>query len=363
MIPVYRPWLTDLEKSYVTEAVESTWISSTGKFIDRAEELFAEFVGVKHCVLASSGTTALHLCLKAAGLKEGIIISPNLTFAATAFAASYLGRKIEFVDSNPSTWNIDVDQVEKLCKTTKVAAVVPVHLYGNPADMKRLKQLQDEYGFALIEDACESIDAKIDSQKTGTWSDLACFSFYGNKTLSCGEGGAVTTNSQELADRARLFRGQAMDPNKRYWHVDIGHNYRMTNMQAAVLTAQLERADEILAEKRRVAARYLSNLDGLVKFQKVFSGHEHSYWLISVETEYKFEALAPKMRQRGVDVRPIFYPMTDMPPYYQPGVSPIAHHLSTHGISLPSYPTLTNSEIDKVCLALQESIHEAAKLK
>jgi len=324
MIPVYQPWLTDLEKKYVNEALDSSWISSSGKFVNKAEELFAEFLGVKHCIVTTSGTTALHLCLRALDLSHfhgdtrnnsrGYVAIPDTTFIATAFAASYDRRLLQLIDADPETWNLDIDFLErKLKEGVQYFAVIPVHLYGNPCDMKRLKALQQDYGFKIIEDACESLGATIDGQKTGTFGDISCFSFYGNKSFTCGEGGAVVTDNDQLASQVRLLRGQAQDV-QRYWHVDIGYNYRMTNIQAAILCGQLERADEILGEKERVSERYHRALEGHFKFQKVLPGHQHSNWIVSLELPVKQAVVAPKMATLGVDTRKIFYPISEMPP-------------------------------------------------
>jgi len=355
MIPVYRPWLTSLEKKYVNEALGSTWIAN-GKFIDKAEELFADFIGVNHCVLTTSGTTALHLALRALDSSSylrhfGITAIPNITFIATAFASSYDSRPIKFVDIDPNTWNMDLDELDELCSQQPVSTVIPVHLYGNPVDMEGLIELQKKHGFNIIEDACEAIGAEIKGKKAGAWGEIACFSFYANKTFSAGEGGALVTDDKDLADRARLLRGQAQDPNKRYWHIDIGYNYRITNIQAAILCAQIERSKEILAEKERVANRYLKNLEGHCKFQTVLDGHKHSYWLISIELTHPYEKIAHIMKEGGVETRKIFFPITEMPPYTEQNFDyyPNSEKLSKFGMSLPSYPELSNQEIDSVC--------------
>lgn len=366
MIPVYQPWLTDLEKKYANEALDSSWISSTGKFIDKAEELFAEFIGVKHCIVTTSGTTALHLCLRALDLPHyhgdtrntphGLIAIPNTTFVATAFAADYDRRPIEFIDADSETWNINLDILEKqLEQGCQYHAVIPVHLYGNPCNMWRLKNLQDQYGFKIVEDACESLGATIDGRKTGTFGDISCFSFYANKTLASGEGGAVVTDNDQLAYQARLLRGQAQDV-KRYWHVDIGYNYRMTNVQAAILCAQLERADEILSEKERVSERYRKALGSHFKFQKVLPGHQHSSWLTTLELPVEQSRVALQMAQREIDTRKVFYPISEMPPYSTQQTGPVAKRLSEHGISLPSYPQLTNKQIDFICKNLLDCV-------
>jgi perosamine synthetase len=370
MIPVYKPWLTALEKKYVTDAVDSSWISSTGKYVEKAEDLFANFIGVKHCIVTTSGTTALHLCFRALDLphfsgdtrwnSKGVVFIPDTTFIASAFAASYDQRDVQLIDSDPDTWNMDLGVLEDHLKQGWVAdAVMPVHLYGNPVDMEHLQVLAKRHKFKIIEDACESLGATIQGKKTGAWGDMACFSFYGNKTFTCGEGGAAVTDDDDLAYRARLLRGQAQDLGKRYWHIDVGYNYRMTNVQAAILCGQLERADEILAEKQRVADRYMQALGGHFKFQKVLPDHEHSNWLVTLELPVEHQNVCDRMRQKGVDVRKVFYPLSEMPPYEHHNTGPVSKKLSRYGLSLPSYPELTNAEIDHVCESLLKSVLDA----
>lgn len=362
MIPVYQPWITNLEKKYLNQAVDSSWISSNGYFIDKAEELFADFIGTKHCIVTTSGTTALHLCLRALDLpcshnrSNQRVAIPDTTFIATAFAASYNQRSIEFIDADPNTWNIDINELEKRLEDgEQYDIIIPVHLYGNPCDMKSLDALKRQYGFKIVEDACESIGATIGGQKTGTFGDVACFSFYGNKTFTCGEGGAVVTNDDQLASRIRLLRGQAQDI-KRYWHIDIGYNYRMTNLQAAILCGQIERADEILCEKQRVAERYRKNLEGMFDFQRVLPGHHHGNWIISLLLPIKQDTVAAKMKKLAIETRKVFYPISTMPPYAKSASNPVAQKLSEYGISLPSFPQLTDNQIDYISQQLRQCI-------
>lgn len=360
MIPVYKPWLTELEKKYAAEAIESNWISSSGYFVDKAEELFAEFIGVKHCILTTSGTTALHLCFRALDSStplEGLVVIPNTTFIASAFAAAYDRREIELLDVDAKTWNLDLNALEDLLKTgRKIRTVMMVHLYGNPVDTDRVRELQRIYGFNTIEDACESLGATVKGQKTGSLADVGCFSFYGNKTFTCGEGGAITTNDEDIAQKARLLRGQAQDPNKRYWHMDVGYNYRLTNVQAAILCGQLERADQILSEKRRVFERYYDNLKSVVRFQEELPDHVNSNWLVTVVVDGDRDKLADHLKSNGVDNRKIFYPINDMPPFITSDSLIVSSWLSDKGISFPSYPTLTNQEIDNICNIIKEGL-------
>lgn len=366
MIPVYQPWIASLEKKYINDAVESQWISSTGKYVDKAEELLAEFIGTKYALTTTSGTTALHLCFRALDKEifgpnkvfhDKCVLIPTTTFVASAFAAAYDNRLIKFVDINPETWNMDLNQVEQICKTHRVGQVMPVHLYGNPCDMSKLKNLQQVYGFDIIEDACESLGATIHGYKTGSMADIACFSFYGNKTFSCGEGGALTTNSSELYEKAKLLRGQAQSFNKRYWHVDLGYNYRLTNLQSAILCAQLERSDEILEQKQRVAQRYRENLKNFI-WQRILPGHDHSHWLITIKLPCNYGPIANYLKQNKIDSRKVFYPITDMPSFKDNFEYPNASELSEYGLSLPSFPELSNDQIDFICDKLKEAINQ-----
>lgn len=361
MIPVYKPWLTQREEEYLRRAITSGWISSTGEFVDASESALSSLLGVNHTRVTSNGTTALHLCLRAVGIRPGdAVIVPAITFAATAFAVSYCQATPIFVDSDPETWNLDLNIVEDVCKKQTIKAVIPVHLYGNPVDMTALRGLASKYGFIIIEDACESLGATLNGAYTGTLGDIACFSFYGNKTLTCGEGGAVTTNDHNYDERVKLLRGQAHDPNKRYWHVDIGHNYRLTNMQSAVLLAQIERFHEIMSEKIRVYNQYRKHLPAEM-FQVVPEGGMSSAWMISVRLPVRSANVAEIMAKAGVETRPIFYPLYEMPPFMMCDVygRKVGKALNEFGITLPSYPMLTNDEIKFICDILKDAISVA----
>lgn len=362
-IPIYEPWLTNLEKDYAKSAIDSTWISSNGKFIAQAEEALSEFYGA-HVVVSNNGTTALHLCCLAAGMRPGAkVLLPSTTYAATAFAPSYCGAQIEFVDSDPDTWNMDLNIVEKICQATEIDFVIPVHLLGNPVDMHRLDALSKAYGFVIIEDACESIGATINGKLTGTFGRLSALSFYGNKTFTSGEGGAVISTSKDLATNAKMLRGQAQSFDRRYWHLDIGYNYRMTNIQAAILCAQLCRKDEILAEKARVAEQYSKHIanDNRIKMQKVLEGHIHGNWMITVKTEMPADSLAAALSEAGVETRPMFYPLNEMPPFRDRRFAPVSKELSERCLMLPSSPLLSNSDINFVCSEIKRALDATAR--
>ncbi len=361
MIPVYQPWLTELERQYLDRTITAGWISSNGEFVDRSERQLASLLGVNHARVVSNGTTALHLCLRGVRILPGEkVIVPETTFAASAFAVSYVRAAPIFVDADPATWNLDLNQVEDACKKYQIRAVMPVHLYGNPVDMRALQALKNKYGFYIVEDACESIGSTFDGKYTGNLGDIACFSFYGNKTITCGEGGVVVTNDKTCDERVKLLRGQAHDPNRRYWHIDVGHNYRLTNMQAAVLCAQLDRFPEIFEQKKRVAATYRANLPAEM-FQVTPEGGTNSNWMISVRLPVKAAGVAAYLADHGVETRPIFYAISDMPPYKM-AISlgkKVSRELNEYGITLPSYPQLTDSEIVAICDVLKGAINES----
>jgi perosamine synthetase len=355
---VYEPWLTGLEKDYAKQAIDSTWISSNGSFIQKAEELLSEYYGC-HAIVSNNGTTALHLCCRVAGMKPGDrVLVPSTTYAATAFAPSYCGGKVEFIDADPETWNMDLCAVVKACQANKVDYVIPVHLFGNPVDMNQLDYLAEEYDFTIIEDACESIGATVDGMLTGTLGKIAAISFYGNKTLTSGEGGAVISTNKDLVMHAKMLRGQAQSFDKRYWHLDIGYNYRMTNIQAAILYAQLLRRNEILQEKERVAEQYKNNFndDKRVIMQKVLDGHHHSYWMIVIKTPIPATELAKSLDVSNIETRPMFYPLDEMPPFKGEGHSIVSNELSEKCLMLPSSPLLDNEEIKFICDAVKKAL-------
>jgi perosamine synthetase len=364
VIPVYEPWISDLEKEYAKQAIDSTWISSNGEFIARAEKLFGEFIGSPHVIVANNGTTALHLCCRAANMKSGdVVLVPACTYAATAFAPLYCGAEVKYVDVDPHTWNIDLDQVEEVCRGQKIDYVIPVHLFGNPVDMHRLNRLAHEYGFDVIEDACESIGATIDGEYTGRMGKLAAFSFYGNKTFTSGEGGALVAQNATLAEFAKMLRGQGQSFDRRYWHLELGYNYRMTNVQAAILCAQIERSQEILSEKKRVATRYKSifQKSESIEMQRVLTGHKHGSWMIVIKTPLDAETLAAELKKVGIDSRPMFYPLNEMPPLKTKDMTPVSKGLSERCLMLPSSPLLDDEKIDFVCESVVKALDVSAR--
>lgn len=359
-IPVYEPMLGGQEEEFVLEAVRSGWISSLGKFVTRFEREFAEFCGVSEGVSVCNGTVALHLALHALGIGPGDeVIVPALTFVATANAVRYTGATPIFVDVDPQTWTIDPGQVERLL-TSRTRAIMPVHLYGHPAPMAEINELAAHHGLWVIEDAAEAHGAAIHGQRTGTWGQIAAFSFYANKVITTGEGGMLLTDDPALAARCRLLRDHAMPPEQRYWHDEVGFNYRMTNLQAAVGVAQMARIAEIIARKRQIAHHYgrvLAEVPGLT-LPVELPGYTNVYWMYSVLVDERFpltrDELMLALRERHIDSRPFFHPLDTLPPYRQGAPQPVALRLSRQGINLPSAPSLTDEQVEYVGAAIRE---------
>ncbi len=344
-IPVSEPDIGELEVRYVTEAVRSGWVSSIGPFVERFESDFAKFCQVKHAIAVSNGTTALHVALLALGVGPGDeVIIPDLTFVATGNAVLYCGAKPVLVDVSPDTWCIDPAEVEKAI-TTRTKVILPVHLYGHPADMDALLALARPRKIAVLEDAAEAHGAKCRGKVVGGIGDIGCFSFYGNKILTTGEGGMVTTNDDHLAARVRFLKDHAMDPKRRYFHPEVGYNYRMTNIQAALGCAQLERADELLAKRRGVMDAYREGLAGLdgVQLNPHASWADPVPWMVClVQDRVPADVLAARLRDQGIDTRPFFVPMHELPTFRSALALalPQADRLAGRGLNLPMAASL-----------------------
>lgn len=354
-IPIYEPMLGEAEEATVMDAVRSGWISSNGKYIREFEERFAAFCGAAHGISTSNGTTALHLAIHALGIGPGDeVIVPALTFVASANAVHYTGATPIFADVDAQSWTIDPAAVEALI-TLKTKAIMPVHLYGHPAPMAALQALADQHGLLLIEDAAEAHGAQVGERRTGNLGHAAAFSFFANKIITTGEGGMVTTNNPELAARCRMLRDHAMPPARRYWHDEVGFNYRMTNLQAAVGVAQMARIDEFIARKRALARLYQEALGAVpgLTLPVELSGYTNVYWMYSilVDEDYPLtrDELMLTLRVQNIDSRPFFHPLDTLPPYRRGVPCPTALRLSRQGLNLPSAPTLTDNQILYIC--------------
>lgn len=361
-IPLDAPNIGDLEKEYVVRAIESGYVSSVGPLVSEFEERFADYVGAKHTVAVVNGTSAIHLALRILGIGPGDeVIVPALTFIGTVNPVVYVGATPVVVDVDPLTWNIDVDAAEEAV-TERTRAIIPVHLYGNPSDMTRLGEIARKHKIFIIEDAAEALGATYKGRHVGTFGEIGIFSFNGNKVMTTGGGGMLVTADPDLAKRARLLVNQGRAAGiVEYEHQEIGYNYRLTNLQAALGLAQLERLPEFLATKRRNAALYRELLRGTagLAWQCELKDAVSSWWLFSVfiDAEQFGEdknTVARRLKAAGVQVRPLFMPLTCQPPYreYRFKPCPVAESLHAGGLNLPSTSFLGEKDIREACQLL-----------
>jgi len=368
VIHISSPDLKGQETAYVTEAVESTWISSAGKFVSEFESAFADLVGVRHAIATNNGTTALHLALAALGIGPGDeVVVPALTYIATANAVTYCGATPVLADVDLATMNLDPGDFERRV-TSRTRAVIPVHLYGQPADMQSICAVARAHDVVVVEDAAEAHGATIDGRAVGSIGDVGAFSFFGNKIVTTGEGGAVTTDDDELAARLRLLRGQGMDPERRYWFSTVGFNYRMTNVAAAIGLAQLERISSLLKRRREIGQLYERTLRGMPRVIRPaeIPGATRVDWLYTVRIDGfdsdRRNALIAAMAADGIETRPVFYPLHLMPPYLgEVGAHPAAERAGAEGISLPTHTLLSDAEVGIVCESLSRHVSRLAE--
>jgi perosamine synthetase len=357
-VPIAEPTLGGNELKYVTECVTTNWISSQGSFVRRFETEFAALLGVPHALAVSNGTVALHLALAAYGIGPGDeVIVPDLTFAATLNAVIYTGATPVLVDVAPDTWNMDPDAVAAAI-TPRTKAIMPVHLYGQPTDMAPILALAKRRGLVVVEDAAEAVGAKWNGIACGAIGDCGTFSFFSNKLMTTGEGGMVVFKDDAIAARARRLRDHGMNPQRRYWHDEIGFNYRLTNLQAAIGCAQLEQLAGFLESKKRLSTHYNRRFAGIAEIEcpTIRDGFENSYWVYTIvldcaALDISRDAFMAKLAAAGIDTRPIFYCMHDMPPYKGFAGNrefPVSARISANGLSLPSSTSISQAELDFV---------------
>lgn len=350
---VYQPSLNGNEKKYVNECLDSTWISSKGKFVNEFEKAFSGYIGVKHGTGVCNGTVAIHLALVALGLGKGDeVIVPTFTYIASANPILQVGATPVFADSRADTWQLDAEDV-KAKITPKTKAIMVVHPYGHPCDMDAIMAIAKDFNLFVIEDCAEAIGSEYKGKKVGSFGDVACFSFFGNKTITCGEGGMVLTNSDYLYGRLVHFKGQGLAKYREYWHDTMGYNYRMTNIEAAIGLAQFEQVEDFISRKQNVARWYKEKLKNLpVKFHDAVGKVRHTWWMCSilVGSESEREDLRNYLKDQGIETRPTFYPIHTMPIYAQKYERhPVAEDIALRGINLPSYPALEEMDVDYIC--------------
>jgi perosamine synthetase len=352
MIPVYKPYLNGLEKEYVNQCLDSTWISSKGDFINRFEQSFADYTGASHASSVCNGTVALHLALVTLGIGPGDeVIVPTLTYVASVNTIIQTGATPVYVDSLQHSWQMDSEDVRRKL-THKTKAIMAVHLYGLPCDMDALKAICDQHHLHLIEDCAEAFGTFYKGQHVGTFGDMATFSFFGNKTITTGEGGMLVSKTKELLDTANHLKTQGVSKTREYWHDVLAYNYRMTNICAAIGLAQLEQADAILAKKRQIAQWYQTHLTGLplVNHEELIHTR-HSYWMCSILLNQPDQQLGLRdyLKALGIETRPVFHPAHTLPHSRHEGHFPVAMAISSRGINLPSYPGLSQEDVLRIC--------------
>jgi perosamine synthetase len=360
-IPLAVPDLTGAEERYVLDAIRSTWISSSGQYVRQFEAMFAQTCDTKSAVSINNGTAALHLAVVALGLQPGDeVIVPSLTYVATANAVHYAQGVPVFVDVDPSTWCLDPRKIEAAL-SPRTKGIIPVDLYGHPADMDPINEIASRFGLWVIEDAAEAHFAQYKGRSTGGLSTAGVFSFYGNKIVTSGEGGAITTNDPELDARLRLLKNQGMDPQRRYFFPVVGYNYRLTNIACALLCAQLERREQLQQRRLAIYDRYRRHLQGVrgIGLQPAAPWARVTPWLFCVTIEPEFgrtrDEVMSLLQEAGIETRPFFIPIHQLPPYHGSRGSeacPETERLAGSGLNLPTFTGMTEVQIDRVCATL-----------
>lgn len=359
------PALIGNEKKYVLDCLESGWISSGGKYVGCFEKEFAKAHKTKFAISCNSGTAALHISLLALGIKKGNeVIVPALTFVASINAVTYCGATPVLVDIDPHTWCIDPALIEKSI-TPQTKAIIVVHLFGHPADMDPILKIAKKYRLFVIEDNAQGLGSRYKGKITGSLGDLATFSFFGSKLLTTGEGGMVTTSNLKLAEKAKLYKSQGQDPNNRYWFPVVGYNYRMTNIEAAIGLAQLEKIYVHIKNRRKIAEAYLKELKGMkgialpVEKEYAYS----TYWMFNVRLKnanMNRDAIIKKLITYGIEARYIPYPLNTLPPYRKTGAAnkfPVAETVAATTITLPTHENLTKNDISYICNKLKKILN------
>lgn len=368
VVPVNQPLLNGNEKKYLLDCITTGWISSEGPFIAEFEEKFAKKVNRKHAVAVCNGSAALELAVAALNIgRDDEVIMPTFTIISCASAVVRAGATPVLVDSDPMTWNMDVTQIEaKITKKTK--AIMIVHIYGLPTDMDPILSLAKKYKLKIIEDAAEAHGLTYKGRPCGSFGDISIFSFYPNKLVTTGEGGMIVTDDENLADRCKSLRNLCFIPKRRFIHEEMGWNMRMTNLQAALGLAQLERFDESLKRKRQMGKMYtklLEDVDGIQLPIPTTSYAQNIYWVyglvLSDKIGFDADEAMKRFTEKGIGTRPFFWPMHEQPVFRKMGLFkgeryPVAERLARRGFYIPSGLALTDTQIKKVVRALKETL-------
>lgn len=365
MIPVNEPLLNGNEKKYLNECIDTGWISSEGPFISRFEEGMAKRVGRKYGIAVCNGSAALDAAVLALDLPKGSeVIMPSFTIISCALAIVRAGLKPVVVDSEPLTWNMDVNQLKDKI-TPKTSAIMVVHIYGLPTDMNPILELAEKHGLRIIEDAAEQHGQDYYEKPIGSFGNISTFSFYPNKHITTGEGGMIMTDDEKLAERCRSLRNLAFLPRKRFVHEEMGYNFRMTNLQAALGVAQLERLDEFVQKKRHIGTLYRQLLKGIgtIKLQPEQTAYSKNiYWVFGIILDDKLpddaESMMKKLAEKKVGTRPFFFPMHEQPVFHKLGLFkneqlPVSEQLARRGFYVPSGLAITDHQIHEVAATLK----------
>lgn len=361
-LPVATPSLRGNELEYVIDCVKSNWISSQGSYVRKFEQYFTDLFSGRPAIAVSNGTVALHLALDALGIGPGDeVLVPNFTFAAPLNAVIYTGATPVLVDINPSTWTIDPSAAKRAI-TSRTKAIIPVHIYGQACEMDEIMNLASRHSLKVVEDCAEALGTEYCGRLVGSFGDAATFSFFGNKTITTGEGGMVIFANKADHEKAAVLRDHGMSKQKRYWHEHVGYNYRLTNLQAAIGVAQMERFNELLSAKFRLGALYRKGLSGIrgIILPREFPWCRNSYWLFTImvgnDCAVSRDDLITKLALNGIESRPVFYPLHQMPPYREYVGNqkfPVTEEISSTGVSLPSSSDLTAEDINEICEAIR----------
>ena len=374
MIPVNQPLLSGREKELLIECIESGWVSSDGPFVSEFERRFAAYIGVDYGVAICNGTAALEAALFAAGIgQDDEVIMPSFTIISCALAAIRLGAVPVLVDAEPETWNMDVSQIEARI-TPRTRAIMPVHIYGHPVDMDPVLEIAKKHKLVVIEDAAEVHGAEYKGRKCGSLGHISAWSFYANKIITTGEGGMVLTSDPKMAERAASYRNLCFRPERRFYHTELGHNFRMTNLQAAVGVAQMERVEEFVQIKRRLGQYYrerLSEIKG-IRFQVEKPWAKTVYWMYCIELDPTLgldaDTMMKELGKRGIGTRPFFLGLHEQPVLHDLGLFkgecyPVTERIARQGLYLPSGLTLTEKQVEEVVAAVGEIVQRRAKTR
>jgi len=365
-IPVNEPLLDGNEKKYLNQSIDTGWISSEGPFVAQFEQQFASRVERKYGIAVSNGSVALDAAIVALGISPGDeVILPTFTIISCAAAIARAGAVPVVVDCDPHTWNMDISQVEAKI-TSRTKAIMVVHIYGLPVDMTPVLALADKYGLQVIEDAAEMHGQTYKGLKCGSFGNISTFSFYPNKHITTGEGGMLLTNDEQIAQRCRSLRNLCFQPQKRFVHEELGWNMRMSNLQAAIGVAQLERLDEFVARKRRMGQRYTELLADIPGIQLPLPRTEYAeniYWVYGLvlkdEVPFDAETAMQHLRELHIGTRPFFWCMHEQPVFSKMGLfegesCPVAERIARRGFYIPSGVALTEEQIERVALAIKD---------